>query len=338
MCPDPIARRALKIRLIWDKQWLRSRSSRTEIETHCTLCHSGCPETLRHILLECDASTVVEARADGLQRAAAYIQEALGGQLPESEFLLGYHSLITTHPHGETLLTGLLTPSATHAVDEIRTPSRLSGGRTYQALVQHCRRFYVPMCLAIHSARAALLAAPKGGAGTRRRRPCGLASHLLPTGTLRPMTSQGTDYPGLDSALEGPALNPSPPCTRRRASRRPPARDRLRGQRTLQECWPQSPFPTHSSSSPPFLPPTPAPLPNTGSPPDPTVALANPCPLSPQLAIPHDGVPDPPSPASNAPHHLNRRRPRSSRAARRSRPCPRGLPRANHSSFSLIRF
>ena len=87
-CADSIAMRALKVRLIWDKKWLRARSECSEEARVCPICNTGGAETLRHILLECDAPSLVEARANGLRRAHESLQEALGGQLPEAEFLL----------------------------------------------------------------------------------------------------------------------------------------------------------------------------------------------------------------------------------------------------------
>ena len=255
-CSDAIAKRALKVRLIWDKKWLRTRSADTEETRACPLCGPGSPETLRHILLECGAPSILEARINGFRRAADSIQEALAGQLPEAEFLLAYHSLISSHPHGETILTGLLTPSIMHRVDLIPLHQRLSGGRAYRAIVNHSRKFYVPLCLDIHQARSALLTPPGVPAGNVRRRPQGIASHLLPS-QLREMTSRDTDYIGLCPPPDETRAS-STPLQRQRS--RPLGRRRPRGPKSLRAFWP-NPAPSDTFGAPPSSSPVPSPTP-----------------------------------------------------------------------------
>ena len=232
---------------------VRARSEDTDETRACTLCGPGSIETLRHIHLEC-APSIMEAMTNGFRRAADSIQEALAGQLPEAEFLLAYQSLIYSHPHGETILTGLLTPSIMHKVDLIPLHQRLSGGRAYRAIVNHSRKFYVPLCLDIHQARSALLTPPGVPAGNVRRRPQGIASHLLPS-QIREMTSRDTDYIGLCPPADETRASSTPHRQRRSRSL---GRRRPRGQKSLRAFWP-NPTPSDPTCSPHSSPPDPSP-------------------------------------------------------------------------------
>ena len=138
------------------------------------------------------------------------------------------------------------------------------------------------MCLAIHSARSLLLSPPTVETRTRRR-PQGVASHLLPA-QLRAMTARDTDYEGLGTPSEGapdPPVEATEDSMYRRLRSRPLRRRRPRGQQSIPACWsaPTAPTKTCTPLSPesalhpsqPELPSSPTipplPLPLSGPPP-----------------------------------------------------------------------
>ena len=155
---DPIASRAFKVRIIWDKHRTGrhlnfGQEDDADIQV-CPLCVGG-PEDQAHILIRCEHPEMIAARSAAMNKVGGALRREVLRDPVIARFYERIHDIVTTHEEGYTLLLGMVSNEVLTALDDLPLP-QLDTSRLYRRLVKFLS-CYRDLCEGMYSTRARLM-------------------------------------------------------------------------------------------------------------------------------------------------------------------------------------